>query len=77
MNKELINKIIQKAVDLICQADRDEDIYGDSYVEFGERSIKVINPKDVIVNHKSKLSKPYGKSIITPSKNKCISSQND
>jgi len=55
-------------MELVHIADMDEMIYGESYVEFGERSIKVISPKNVIVNHKSNLDEPYGKSIVNPSK---------
>ena len=43
-------KILEKAIELILKADLDELIYGNSYVEFGERSITVIDPRNVTVN---------------------------
>ena len=51
MNKELIHKIMEKVIDLVYLADRDEMIYGDSFVEFGERCIRVIEPKNISITH--------------------------
>lgn len=40
-------KILEKAIELCIIADKDELITGNSYIEFGNRSIKIINPKNV------------------------------
>ena len=45
MNK--YKKILEKVMDLIHLSDRDEMLYGNSYIEFGERSIKVLDPTKV------------------------------
>lgn len=66
MNKELRERIIDHAIKLCLLADGDEMMYGDSYVEFGERSIKVINPHNITVSHNKNgvTAAIYGKSPI-------------
>ena len=68
MNKELRERILDKAIELCLLADGDEMMYGDSYVEFGERSIKVINPQNVEVSHNKNgvTAAIYGESPIKP-----------
>lgn len=70
----ILNKIFFKAFDLYLLAKREEVIYGDGYIEFGERSIRILNPKNVqlSINKKGKVihlyeqspKKVYGKSIL-------------
>jgi len=48
-NKELFKKMIKKAGELWEIAENDRKIYGDCYVEFSERGIKIIDPKDLII----------------------------
>ena len=40
-------KIFEKCKELCELADKDELIYGNSYLEFGERSIELIDPKNI------------------------------
>ena len=40
-------KIMEHAVKLCVKAKEDRLIYGNAYVELGERSIKIIDPKDI------------------------------
>jgi hypothetical protein len=42
-----IKEIMQKAVDLVILAERDQFLYGDCLLEIGERSIALIKPKDI------------------------------
>lgn len=47
MKKELVNKFVEEMFKLLIIAERDETINGNCFIEFGERSIKVVNPSDV------------------------------
>lgn len=47
MEKELINKLINHITHLINVANTDEKIYGNSYFEFTDRTIRVIEPKNI------------------------------
>ncbi len=40
-------KIVEKAVQLCLISDKDELITGNSYIEFSDRKIEVINPKNI------------------------------
>ncbi len=71
--KELIEKLLKHTLELYAIQKRDRILYGNSFVEFGERSMKVLDPKDKIVKNldkeviqisKTTKGKPYGKSII-------------
>ena len=42
---EKYNKIIEKAIELCLISDRDELIYGNSFIEIGERSMKLLDPE--------------------------------
>ncbi len=69
MTKEIsmTNKIVEKALELIRIAKRDKRVYGDQYVEFGERSIRILDPTKIRIklDKKSKIKEVlYGKSII-------------
>jgi len=72
MNKKL-QKMLDHTMKLFVLSERDEMIYGDSFIEFRERSIKVLNPSDKIIQNldkeviqTSRISKEklYGKSIL-------------
>ena len=65
--KTITEKIMEKAIMLCNQAEMDERLHGDNYVEFGERSIRILDPTKI----KIKLDKKagikeliYGKSVI-------------
>lgn len=64
MKKKIYKRIIEKALELCMQIDKDELIYGTSFVEIGDRSIIVIDPKDV--NRKISVSDKNlkGKSVL-------------
>jgi len=53
--KTKYERIIEKAVELCLMSDVDEMIYGDSYVEIGERFIKVLDPnkESIILSRKN------------------------
>ena len=57
--KPIIKKILEKATELIRIAEDDEDLYGDSYLEIGERSIRLLDPAKVKItfNQKGKIKK--------------------
>ncbi len=48
-NKELMEKLVNKAMEMYFIAERDRERYGNSYVEFTERGMKIINPEDLII----------------------------
>lgn len=52
-NKKL-SKMVNHLIKLYFLSERDELIYGDSFVEFGERSMNVLNPSDKIVQNLDK-----------------------
>ena len=63
-NKEL-GKILEHAIKLYFVSEKDRMLLGDKYVEFGERSLKIIDPATII--HSTKTNKGeriYGKSIL-------------
>lgn len=49
-----VEKIMEKAFDMIVISDRDEMLYGDSYLQFNERGMTVIDPKNVTLKLKKK-----------------------
>lgn len=49
-----IQRIIDKAFELVQLTDRDEMIYGNSYIEIGEGFIKRLDPIKVIITNKNK-----------------------
>lgn len=51
--------ILNKAIELILIADGDETLYGNSYIEIGERSIEVINPLEIDLTHHDLNSKNF------------------
>lgn len=58
---------MEKAVNLCRIAENDLRMYGDQYVEFGERSIRLLDPTKIklTLNKKGKVKKAlYGKSPI-------------
>ena len=59
---------MEKAYELVNLAYLDEQTYGSSYVEFGERSMEVLDPTKIEVIHTKKevKDKVYGKSVIAP-----------
>lgn len=66
--------MLDKTMELFFLSERDEILYGDSFIELGERSIKILEPKDVIFKDSKKSmlvsskvapkGKLYGKSIL-------------
>ena len=48
-DKELLERMLKKTVELFEQIKLDRYICGNGYIEFGERHIKVIDPADVII----------------------------
>ena len=71
MKDKLLQKMFQHTIDLYLIADKDKLITGDAFVEFGERSLIVIDPKNVNVGYnKTGKIKLYGKSIIKPQRKK-------
>ena len=78
--KEFTKKLVESFMKLINKADLDKIIYGESYWEFTDRKIEVLDPKKVklTINKKGKTSpekfeicserltkhKLYGKSIL-------------
>jgi hypothetical protein len=68
----ITEKIIKKAIEIASIAERDEKLYGDSYVEFGERSIRILDPTKIKINlnPKGKIKNiVYGKSVLKNNKN--------
>lgn len=59
MNEKLFNKILKKAFELYLKSEDDVMIYGDSYVEFSDRKIEVLNPDKIHL-----VSTPKGNKII-------------
>ena len=48
INKKSLKKImIEKVIELIKIVETDEMIHGNSYIQFGERMIKVVDPSKV------------------------------
>ena len=47
----ITKRILDKAFQLIILADRMKDIYGDCFVEFGERSIEVLDPLNLTIKN--------------------------
>lgn len=62
--KETYKKILEKAIELCMLSDQDEIIFGNSYVDIGERSINVLDAKKVEINYNKCKKKIYGKSPI-------------
>ena len=48
-NMKLLKRLIEKAWEMYSIAEDDEKIYGDCYVEFEERGMRIINPTDLII----------------------------
>ena len=69
---ELLKKILDKAIDMFCIARNDRYIYGNSFIEFKERGMNIINPKDLTVQviATNKQIKHFGKEIIKLKKRK-------
>ncbi|MGQ4876860.1 MAG: hypothetical protein ACP6IY_22570 [Promethearchaeia archaeon] len=69
-----ISKMFEKIMELYYLSERDEMIYGDSFIEFTERSIRILDPTKVKIKHlkkdtlrtsrKTDKQKPCGKSIL-------------
>lgn len=55
MKKSITKKIIEKALELVRIAENDRMIYGDAYVEFGERSMRILDPTKIKINLKGKV----------------------
>ena len=75
--KTTTEKIMEKAIMLCHQADMDLKLYGDNYVEFGDRSIRLLDPTKITIklDKKSKIKEViYGKSVIQA---KGVTSSND
>lgn len=47
-------KIMEKAVEMIIMSEKDELIYGDSYLQFNEMGMTVIDPQNVTLKFKDK-----------------------
>ena len=62
MEDNLLTKMLAHTLELYGKARADEVIYGNSFVEFGDRSLIIVNPKNVIASKTNK--KIYGKSPI-------------
>ena len=56
--------MINHLTELVNVADKDEMISGNCYVEFGERSIRVIKPEDISISTNKSPEKVYGKSLL-------------
>lgn len=64
---------MEKAISLCMIAENDLSFYGDNYIEFGERSIRLLDPTKIklTLNKKGKIKEVlYGKSIIEAKFNK-------
>jgi len=48
-NIKLLERLTKKAIEMYLIAEKDEMINGSSYVEFTERGMTIIDPKDLIV----------------------------
>ena len=48
-NKELLEKLMNKAIELYCISERGREIYGESFFEFTERGMRIVNPEELIV----------------------------
>ena len=65
--KTITEKIMEKAIMLCHQAEQDLKLYGDNYVEFGDRSIRLLDPTKIKIklDKKGKVKQVfYGKSVI-------------
>lgn len=54
MKETITKKIIEKAIELCQIADMDNTLYDNVYIEFGERSIEIIDPTKVTTKWKNK-----------------------
>ncbi len=70
-NQELLEKLLNKTIEMYFIAEKDRDIYGNSYVEFKERGMKIINPNDLIIkiNTTKKQIKLFKKKLKKNKKN--------
>ena len=48
-NKELLERLINKALEMYFIAEGDRTLYGESYMEFQERGMRVVSPEELIV----------------------------
>jgi len=70
MKEELLKKVINQIDELCRIADLDLQLHGNCYIEFGERSLKVIKPENIIIDSNGNLKERfYGESIIKVDKN--------
>ena len=74
-NKKFI-KLFEKMIDLYALSNTDEMIYGNSYFEFGDRTIRLLDPNNIQISGKKILEKPYGKSILESIKSKKEENEN-
>jgi len=51
-DKELLVKMLNHTYNLYLLSKQHEQIYGNSFVEFTDNSMRVINPKDISYNYK-------------------------
>ena len=76
--KTLMKKILDTIQNMMILSNRDEIIYGDSYWEFSDRKIELIEPKKIKkegkywigIDYAKKQPKLYGKSILESCENK-------
>lgn len=65
MNEKLFKKILDHAIKLYYKAKQDELLYGNTYIEFGDRSLNILDP--IKMDHSIKINPNgdvYGKSPI-------------
>lgn len=66
MNEKLLTKMLEHTLKLYDKHKTDKLLFGSSYIEFGERSLIIVNPKNVEIL--STIGKPYGQSIFESNK---------
>ena len=53
MEEDLLTKMLEHTMKLYAKTDEDKTIFGNSFIEFGEREMRVINPTTIKMETKN------------------------